>query len=631
MVQLDDISIRYRGPTLLDGVSARIHQGDRIGLLGRNGAGKTTLMKIIEGCVHADSGARIITPKVNIARLIQEVPDDVTGSVREVILNSDHPGQAGAAAGSRDDDPESYWRWENVVDKTITQMSLDPDAVFESMSSGMKRRVLLASAIAAGPDILLLDEPTNHLDIESIGWLENFLSKWNGTFVFITHDRRFLQNLATRIWEIDRGRLFDWTCDYPTFLLRKQQAIEAEEKQNALFDKKLAEEEAWIRQGIKARRTRNEGRVRALKAMRLERSDRRAKVGKAKLNFGSGERSGALVAELEDVRFRYADDQPELIGDFSTQIMRGDRVGILGPNGAGKSTLLRLILGKLEPTAGTIRQGTRLNVAYFDQLRESLDPEASVADNVGEGGDRIQIGDTSKHIYGYLQDFLFTPERARSPVKFLSGGERNRALLAKLMTRPANLLVLDEPTNDLDYETLELLEEQLLAFDGTVLLVSHDREFLNNVVSSVIEVADGNAREYFGGYDDYLRVRNESQAATSGHGTASGSAAGAKPIGSNRSAAKKATTRETAAGESTTAATSVKPARKLSFKEKSELEALPGRIETLEADIAALHQAMADPAYFQNPDADFSADRKLLAALHEELDAAYAKWEELEG
>ncbi|MCL4168934.1 UNVERIFIED_CONTAM: hypothetical protein GTU68_030858, partial [Idotea baltica] len=359
-------------------------------------------------------------------------------------------------------------------------MELDADAPFESLSSGMKRRVLLARAIAMSPDVLLLDEPTNHLDIPAILWLEDFLSRWKNTLIFITHDRSFLQKLSNRIWEIDRGKIFDWSCDYETFLKRKEQAIAAEEKQNALFDKKLAEEEVWIRQGIKARRTRNEGRVRALKAMRNERTERRTSEGKAKLNLQDASRSGALVAEVKDVSFAY--DDRAIVTDFSTTLMRGDKVGIIGRNGAGKTTLLKLLLGQLEPQQGNVRLGTNLQVAYFDQLRDTLDPNKTVQDNVGEGADRLEIGGNTKHILGYLQDFLFTPERARTEVRFLSGGERNRALLAKLMTQPANVIVLDEPTNDLDAETLEMLEEQLAQFAGTLLMVSHDRTFLNNVV-----------------------------------------------------------------------------------------------------------------------------------------------------
>ena len=384
-------------------------------------------------------------------------------------------------------------------------MQLAAEARFETLSSGMKRRVLLARALVSDPDLLLLDEPTNHLDLAAIEWLEDFLLRWKTTLIFVTHDRMFLRKLATRILEIDRGRLFDWSCDYDTFLSRKEAALAAEETQNALFDKKLAEEEVWIRTGIKARRTRNEGRVRALEKLRRIRSDRREASGKVQLAIQEGERSGMLVAEVDSVSFAYG--ERSIVRDFSTSIMRGDKVGIIGPNGAGKTTLLRILLGQLQPQAGSVRLGTNLQVAYFDQLRQQLNDEASVQDNVADGYDTVQIGGCSRHVIGYLRDFLFSPERARMPVKFLSGGERNRLLLAKLFTKPANVIVLDEPTNDLDTETLELLEERLVEFAGTVLLVSHDRTFLNNVVTSTIVFEEGGVREYFGGYDDWLRQR----------------------------------------------------------------------------------------------------------------------------
>ena len=384
-------------------------------------------------------------------------------------------------------------------------MELPADARFEVLSSGMKRRVLLARALVASPDVLLLDEPTNHLDMDAITWLEDFLARWPTTLIFVTHDRMFLRKLATRILEIDRGRLFDWSCDYDTFLLRKADALAAEEKQNALFDKRLAEEEVWIRQGIKARRTRNEGRVRALEKMRRERSERRKPNANVQMAIQEGLRSGMLVAEIDNVSFAYA-DRP-IVSDFSTTIMRGDKIGIFGPNGAGKTTLLRVLLGQLEPQAGRVRLGTNLQIAYFDQLRQQLNDDASVAENVGDGNDTIQYEGKPRHIIGYLQDFLFSPERARTPVRFLSGGERNRVLLAKLFASPANVIVLDEPTNDLDTETLELLEERIVQFEGTLLLVSHDRVFLNNVVTSTIVFEEGGIREYVGGYDDWLRAR----------------------------------------------------------------------------------------------------------------------------
>ncbi len=415
LIAIEDLSIGFRGPLLLDGVSAQIEAGQRIGLLGRNGAGKTTLLRILDGKVQPDSGSVVISPGVVVSRLTQNVPSDLTGRVKSIVID----GQPSA------DEPDQAWRIEHAVDSTLSRMQLDGDANFETLSSGMKRRVLLARSIASEPDVLLLDEPTNHLDIRSILWLEDFLSRWKKTLIFVTHDRSFLQNLATRIWEVDRGRIFDWSCDYATFLTRKEQAIAAEEKQAALFDKRLAEEEAWIRQGVKARRTRNEGRVKALKAMRVQHSERRKNEGTAKLNLQQAERSGALVAEVKQVSFAYGDQQ--IVRDFSTTLMRGDKVGIIGPNGAGKSTLLRLLLGQLQPTQGTVRLGTNLQIAYFDQLRDTLDPNKTVQENVADGSDQIKIGDKTKHIIGYLQDFLFTPERARTEVRFLSGGERNRA------------------------------------------------------------------------------------------------------------------------------------------------------------------------------------------------------------
>ena len=596
LLSLNELSIRYRGPMLLDEVSARIETGDRIGLLGRNGAGKSTLLKMIDGEVTPDHGTVQLAPRARVARLIQDVPKDVSGSVMDVVQRR----------LAEDAEPDQQWQAQLAAEKTLSQMELDGDAKFESLSSGMKRRVLLAQAIAMSPDLLLLDEPTNHLDIPSILWLETFLQKWRGTLMFITHDRSFLQNLATRIWEIDRGRLFDWTCDYATFLDRKQAALEAEEKQNALFDKKLAQEEVWIRQGIKARRTRNEGRVRALKKMREQRADRPKATGKARLNLNTDTRSGALVAELKEVCFAY-DDHP-IMNDFSTTIMRGDRVGIIGPNGAGKSTLLKLILGQLEPQSGSVRLGTNLSVAYFDQLRDTLDPEQTVAENVGEGGDRIEVGDTVKHIYGYLQDFLFSPERSRTPVKFLSGGERNRVLLAKLMTKPANVIVLDEPTNDLDAETLELLEEQLIGFGGTILMVSHDRAFLNSVVTSTIVFEPNGVSEYVGGYDDYRAAVQRREERSETRVTPA-----AKPNAASKPSAV-VTKTET---------------KKLSYKDQRELDQLPQRIDTIESDIAALHTKMADPQYYQSDPKVLADDGKLLQTLEADLSAAYERFEAL--
>ncbi|MCC9641931.1 ATP-binding cassette domain-containing protein [Rhodopirellula sp. JC740] len=621
MITLDDLTIGFRGPALLDGVSARIERGQRIGLLGRNGAGKTTLLKILSGDVTPDNGQVLLDGKVRLARLTQDVPQNVQGSVRElVIMPAEQFAELGTtfrlgtSLGPSDHETWESWEIEQKIEETLTRMSLDPDVPFDSLSSGMRRRVLLARAIASEPDMLLLDEPTNHLDIPSIVWLEDFLQRWSGTLMFITHDRSFLQSLANRIWEIDRGRLFDWTCDYQTFLQRKAAALEAEEKQNALFDKRLAEEEAWIRQGIKARRTRNEGRVRALKSMRNEARERRSLEGKAKLNLQVAERSGALVAKIDDVSFAYPDTDRTIVRDFSALIMRGDKIGIIGPNGAGKSTLLKLILGKLEPTEGSVRLGTNSKIAYFDQLRDTLDPELTVQENVGEGADKVQVGDTTKHILGYLQDYLFTPERARTQVKFLSGGERNRALLAKLMTQPANVIVLDEPTNDLDAETLELLEEQLVNFNGTLLMVSHDRTFLNNVVTSTLAFDDeshpGIVNEYVGGYDEWeaAQRRRRDETAAQQEAQKKANSAAAKP-------------KQTESAD--------RPA-KLSYNEQRELKQLPTKIEKLETEIATIHEEMAAPEFYQSGGDAIAAKSNALKEKESELAEAYERWETLE-
>lgn len=589
LVVLQEVSIGYRGPLLLDAVDCRIDTKQRIGLLGRNGAGKTTLMRLMVGEETPDSGEVVVDAMTRVALLPQDVPDDVQGAVTEII------GQGLSAADLPD------WQVNQQVEQIASRMNLETDQDFSELSAGMKRRVLLARAIVSEPDLLLLDEPTNHLDIDSISWLEDFLASWPGTILFVTHDRRFLQKLATRILEIEGGRLFDWSCDYETFLKRKEAALAAEEKQNAQFDKKLAQEEVWIRQGIKARRTRNEGRVRALEKLRQERQQRREKTGQAKIEIQEGQRSGKLVAEVNEISFAY----PELpvVEDFSTVLMRGDKVGIIGPNGAGKTTLLSLLLGTLEPQSGSVRHGVNLQIAYFDQLRKQLDEELSVEENVGEGSQSVFINGKAKHVLGYLQDFLFSPERARMPVRFLSGGERNRVLLAKLFARPANVIVLDEPTNDLDAETLELLEERLVSYPGTVLVVSHDRTFLNNVVTSSIVFESGRVREYAGGYDDWLRQRSVSNES-------------AEPVAKP---AKK------------TAKPAAKPeARRLSFKEKQELSQLPATIENLESQIATLHEVMAAPEYYQQSGEVLAADKSRLTEWEEELSAAVQRWCELE-
>ncbi len=595
LVQLQDLSIGFRGPPLLDRVNCHIESGQRIGLLGRNGSGKTTLMRIISGTVRPDHGACILAPRTHVSLLPQEVPDHLVGNIHEVVrqgLSEEMQEEAHA------------WRSEQQIERLLSQMSLNPEAQVETLSSGMKRRVLLAQTLVSEPQVLLLDEPTNHLDIDAIAWLEDFLSRWPATLLFVTHDREFLRNLATRILEIDRGRLFDWSCDYENFLVRKEQALAAEEKQNALFDKKLAQEEVWIRQGIKARRTRNEGRVRALKQMRDQHNQRRTSVGKARLKIEEAQRSGNLVAKVENISFAYNDGP--LVSDFSSLIMRGDKVGIIGPNGAGKTTLLRLLLGQLSPDEGSVRLGSNLEIAYFDQLRAQLDDDATVQENIGEGAETLTIGGQQKHVIGYLQDFLFTPERARTPVRFLSGGERNRVLLARLFSKPANVIVLDEPTNDLDTETLELLEERLIDFAGTLLMVSHDRAFLNNVVTSTIVFEPTGVREYDGGYDDWLRQRAE------------------PTTSSAKKTAAATTTKKTLSQEN------VRSKPKLAYKEKRELEMLPGLIETLEAKASELHQEMAEPEFYRQHSETIASRQTKLADIEQQLATAYARWEELE-
>ncbi|MCA9015044.1 MAG: ATP-binding cassette domain-containing protein [Planctomycetaceae bacterium] len=591
LLSLNQISFTWSGPPLLDEISLEINAGERIGLLGRNGAGKSTLMKIIAGELEPDDGEIRRDKDLRIARLVQEVPSGCAQRIHDFVAEAARPFF------------EHDWEIDHAVDQILARMNLNGDDTFESLSSGMKRRVLLARSIVQAPDILLLDEPTNHLDIPAIKWLEEFLQSYEGTLLFVTHDRMFLQNLATRIIEIDRGRIYDWTCDYETFLKRKEAFLEAEEKQNALFDKKLAEEEVWIRQGIKARRTRNEGRVRALKKMREERSQRRNKVGNVRMDVASADRSGQLVIEAKNVSFSY-DNEP-VIKEFSTLITRGDKIGIVGRNGAGKTTLLKLLLGELTPDTGTIRLGTNLEILYFDQLREQIDEEKTVIENVGEGKETLTINGKPKNIYGYLQDFLFTPERARRPARYLSGGERNRLLLAKLFKRPTNLMVLDEPTNDLDAETLELLEELICNHPGTLLLVSHDRAFLNNVVTATLVFEeDGHVKEYAGGYDDYLLQSAYNQ-------------------GTQKNVAESKTTMEQAPVTKKTVA-------KLSYKEERELEQIPQRIEALELEQTELHSAMASPAFFKQPSEVITESTTRIEAIQQELEALLERWEELE-
>ncbi|MEJ2061068.1 MAG: ATP-binding cassette domain-containing protein [Gammaproteobacteria bacterium] len=622
LLNFRDVSLSFGASPLLDHVNFRVEPGERLCLVGRNGAGKSTLLKLVLETIHPDEGEIVRQEGLRVAQLPQEVPADTHGSVYDVVAAG--LGEVGelvaryhqlaqevAGGGERQLaelercqhqlEAQGGWSVTQRVEAVLSRLQLDADADFAALSGGLKRRVLLAQALVTEPDLLLLDEPTNHLDIEAIDWLESFLLGWGGTLMFITHDRVFLQKLATRILELDRGVLTDWPGDYATYLRRKEEALEAEQRQNALFDKKLAQEEVWIRQGIKARRTRNEGRVRALKRMREERAGRRERTGKARLAVQEAERSGKLVVEAENVGFSYA-GRP-VIRDFSTTILRGDKVGIIGPNGAGKTTLLRLLLGQLEPTEGRIRLGTNLEIAYFDQYRAELDEEQSVQDNVAAGKSMVEINGKPRHVLSYLQDFLFAPARARQPVKALSGGERNRLLLAKLFINPANMLVLDEPTNDLDAETLELLEELVGEFSGTVLLVSHDRAFLNNVVTSTLVFeGGGTVGEYVGGYDDWVRQRPAVQP---------GAATTAKPAQASKPKSGKG--------------------NKLSYKDQRELESLPGHIEQLESSQASLQQRLSDPGFYKQEDKEEIARvQQELAEVDRQLADAYARWEALE-
>lgn len=589
LLNLLDVRIGFGGPLLLDRANLQIEPGERVCLTGRNGAGKSTLMKIVSGQLQPDSGEVRLQSGERVAHLKQEVPEDLHATVRQVI-------QGPVTEASLQD-----WEREIRIDRLIEEIQIPPDAEFNELSAGMKRRVLLAEGLADDPALLLLDEPTNHLDIESIQWLEKFLINFSGALLFVTHDRMFLRRLATRILELDRGQLTSWSCDYDTFLVRREEKLDAEAKHQAALDKKLAQEEAWLRQGIKARRTRNEGRVRALKALRQERRARRERTGSARIEASDAAQSGDKVIEVENASFRY-NDGPPVIEDFSTLVIRGDRIGIVGKNGAGKSTLLQLLLGQISPDSGNVKLGTRLEIAYFDQLRAQLDSEKTVRDNLVENGDMLTIGGKFRHVISYLQDFLFTPDRANSPVKSLSGGEHNRLLLARLFTQPSNLLVLDEPTNDLDAETLELLEERLGEYSGTVLLVSHDRAFLNNVVTSLLVFEDdGQIAEYTGGYDYYMQSR-------------------ARPVGGKPEPARPA-------GK----ARGGRPQRprRFSNRERRELEELPGRIERLESQQAELTEKLADPALYQNEN-EPSEIRSKVETLEKELAAAYVRWEELE-
>jgi ATP-binding cassette subfamily F protein uup len=641
LVSLDRISIAYGHLPLLDKTSLQLDPGERVSLIGRNGAGKSTLLRILGGELTPDSGSVWRQPGIRVARLEQDVPlsahrpvfDVVAeglGDLRDVITAYHHAAHQ-MAEGAGDDvlhtlgrlqhelEERDGWRLEQRVEVVLDRLQLPADTIVDTLSGGWRRRVLLARALVAQPELLLLDEPTNHLDIDAISWLEDFLADYAGAVMFVTHDRAFLQRLATRIVEIDRGQLASWPGGYETYLRRKEEALANEAVQQGKFDKRLAEEEVWLRQGIKARRTRNEGRVKALIAMRAERAARREQMGDVRLQVEKADPSGKLVFEARHISKSFVADPAAVeagrppvgavVRDFSTRVMRGDRIGLIGANGAGKTTLLRLLLGEIPPDEGEVRRGANVQIAYYDQQREQLDPERTVFETVGEGNDTVTVGGQSRHVNSYLRDFLFPPERARSPVKSLSGGERNRLLLARLFTRPANVLVLDEPTNDLDLETLELLEAQLVEWPGTLLLVSHDRAFLDNVVTSTfVFEGDGRVQEYVGGYEDWLRQRP-----AAGGATASAERDVRSPGATAASAERSAPQR-----------------KKLSYNEQRELAELPARIDALESEQRRLAEKIGGPEFYREGGDAIGAALARAASLSHELASVYARWAELE-
>ncbi len=580
LLSLQNLQIAFGGPKLLDGVTLQVEAGERICLIGRNGEGKSTLLKLIDGSLMPDDGIIICQNGVKVARLQQTVPRDIEGTVFDLV--------------SRDWDHEHAL--DHPVEKVISLMNLEPEQLFADLSGGMRRRALLAKALVNEPDVLILDEPTNHLDIASIQWLENFLLRWRGTVLFVTHDRVFLQKLATRIVELDRGQLTSWDCDYNTYLKRRLALLDAEEGQWAEFDRKLAQEEVWIRKGIKARRTRNEGRVRELENMRSERSQRRERTGTVKLQLHEAEGSGRKVITVKNISCAY--DGVEIIHDFSAEILRGDRIGMIGPNGCGKSTLLNALLGRLEPVSGEVRRGTRLEIAYFDQYRQKLDESQSVKWNLCGDNEYVQTPGGRQHVMGYLRNFLFSPADADQLVGSLSGGERNRLMLARLFAQPSNVLVLDEPTNDLDVETLDLLEEMLSEYQGTVLLASHDRAFLNNVVTSTFVFDQGRIRQYAGGYDDWVEQSSRQQ----------------DSVAQGPKSAEPQKTRT----------------RKLTNKERAALIALPGKIEQLEAELETLHATLNDPDFYRRDSGEIKKTTDRAEAVPLELEEAYDRWAELE-
>nr|MBU1328003.1 ATP-binding cassette domain-containing protein [Candidatus Omnitrophota bacterium] len=623
LISLQEINLAFGGPLIFDCLSLQLESGERVALLGRNGAGKTTLMKVMSGQQNLNNGNVIVQKGIQIAYLPQEVPIDITGTVFDIVLSG--LGKRAELLSQyhhlthrlqTDQSPEllrqldtlqnkldhtDSWDLDNQVEDVIANMKLDPDSDFTMLSGGQKRRTLLARALVLKPEILLLDEPTNHLDIDSMLWLEGFLRSYPGTVFFVTHDRMFMSRLATRILELDRGKIFSWTCDYKTFLERKQAALDVEETRWDHFDKKLAEEEIWIRKGVKARRCRNEGRVKALERLREEKKAQRKAIGQVRMRAQKVDPSGHRVAKISQLSFGY--EEKCLVKDFSTQIMRGDKIGVIGPNGSGKTTLLRLLLGKLAPQKGKVSLGTNIQIAYYDQLREQLEEDRTVAENINGESDNIVINGRPRHIIGYLQDFLFTPDRARTPVKVLSGGERNRLFLARLFSKPSNVLVMDEPTNDLDIETLELLEELLLEYPGTLLLVSHDRVFLNNVVTSTMVLeGEGLINEYVGGYDDWLSQRKP---------------AILSPVKTEH------------------AKEIVQPkipvvARKLTSKEQRELDNFPLVIEKIEAEQKDITVLLADFNFYQKNSAEIAKTKARSEFLSNELEKAYERWKYLE-
>jgi ABC transport system ATP-binding/permease protein len=634
LLTLDRVSLAFGHLPLLDEVSFEVNAGERVALIGRNGTGKSLLLQIIAGDQAPDSGSLWREPGLRIARLVQDVPlsadrpvfdvvaeglGDVSAVVTEyhhtavTLGGSDSPALLEKLGRLQQElEERDGWRLEQRVEMMVARLRLPSEAIVDTLSGGWRRRTLLARALVAGPELLLLDEPTNHLDIDAIAWLETFLSDYPGAVIFVTHDRAFLQRLATRVVELDRGHLTSWPGNYETFLQKKEEWLTNEAIQQEKFDKRLADEETWLRQGVKARRTRNEGRVRVLQAMRAERAARREVTGTARLHLEPADPSGRLVFEAREIDKSF--EGVPVIRDFSVRVMRGDRIGLIGPNGCGKTTLMRLLMGEIEPDAGTIRTGVNVQVAYYDQQREQLDPECSLFDTIGEGNDMVNVNGRPRHVNGYLRDFLFPPERSRAPVKSLSGGERNRLLLARLFTRPANVLILDEPTNDLDIETLELLEAQLAQFPGTLLLVSHDRVFLDNAVTSTLVFEGrGQVQEYVGGYEDWLRQR------------------ATEPSDHERSFEPEDAPRLPRDGQRYDGATPRRAAgKKLSYREQRQFEQLPLLIEKLEEEQTALNTVFSDPEFYKSQGNAIQARLSRLEEVQKELLEAYALWEELD-